>query len=61
MKTERLAEKLLQIRMSFGLSQAELFRCLRFDDAIDYRRISEFELREAEPPLPVYNEGGKVG
>ena len=56
MKPERLAEKLLQIRTSLGLSQPELLRRLGFDDAIDYRRISEFELGEAEPPLPVLLE-----
>ena len=56
MKPERLAEKLLQVRTSLGLSQPELLRRLGFDDAIDYRRISEFELGEAEPPLPVLLE-----
>ena len=56
MKPERLAEKLLQIRKSLGLSQPELLRRLGFDDAIDYRRISEFELGMAEPPLPVLLE-----
>ena len=56
MKPERLAEKLLEIRTSLGLSQPELLRRLSFDDAIDYRRISEFELGEAEPPLPVLLE-----
>lgn len=53
MKPERLAEKLLQIRIAVGLSQPELLRRLGFEDVIDYRRISEFELGEAEPPLPV--------
>jgi transcriptional regulator with XRE-family HTH domain len=53
MKPERLAEKLLQIRNALGLSQSELLRRLGFEDVIDYRRISEFELGEAEPPLPV--------
>jgi transcriptional regulator with XRE-family HTH domain len=53
MKPERLSEKLLQIRNALGLSQPELLRFLGFDDVIDYRRISEFELGEAEPPLPV--------
>jgi transcriptional regulator with XRE-family HTH domain len=53
MKPARLSEKLLQIRTSLGLSQAELLRRLGFEDLIDYRRISEFELGEAEPPLPV--------
>jgi len=56
MKPERLAEKLLHIRTSLGLSQPELLRSLGFDDAIDYRRISEFELGMAEPPLPVLLE-----
>jgi len=53
MKPERLAEKILQIRITLGLSQPELLRRLGFEDVIDYRRISEFELGEAEPPLPV--------
>ena len=53
MKPERLAEKLLQIRTSLGLSQPALLRRLGLDDLIDYRRISEFELGDAEPPLPV--------
>jgi transcriptional regulator with XRE-family HTH domain len=53
MKPERLSEKLLQIRTALGLSQTELLRRLGFDDLIDYRRISEFELGEAEPPLPI--------
>ena len=56
MKPGRLAEKLLHIRTSLGLSQPELLRSLGFDDAIDYRRISEFELGMAEPPLPVLLE-----
>ena len=53
MKPERLSEKLLQIRNGLGLSQAQLLRRLGFEDSIDYRRISEFELGDAEPPLPV--------
>jgi len=56
MKPELLSEKLLQIRTSLGLSQPELLRRLGFDEAIDYRRISEFELGMAEPPLPVLLE-----
>lgn len=59
-KPERLAEKLLQIRIAFGLSQPELLRRLGFEDAIDYRRISEFELGEAEPPLPVLLQYARV-
>ncbi|MEP6742019.1 MAG: helix-turn-helix transcriptional regulator [bacterium] len=53
MKPERLSGKLLQIRTALGLSQTELLRRLGFEESIDYRRISEFELGEAEPPLPV--------
>jgi transcriptional regulator with XRE-family HTH domain len=53
MKPERLSEKLLQIRNGLGLSQPQLLRRLGFEDLIDYRRISEFELGDAEPPLPV--------
>ena len=53
MKPERFSKKLLQIRNGLGLSQPQLLQGLGFDDLIDYRRISEFELGEAEPPLPV--------
>ena len=53
MKPERLSDKLLQIRTALGLSQPQLLRRLGFEDSIDYRRISEFELDDAEPPLPV--------
>jgi transcriptional regulator with XRE-family HTH domain len=60
MKPERLSEKLLQIRMALGLSQPELLRRLGFDDVIDYRRISEVELGEAEPPLPVLLQYARV-
>ena len=53
LKPARLAEKLLQIRSSLDLSQSQLLRRLGFDEVIDYRRISEFELGSTEPPLPV--------
>lgn len=52
-RPERLAEKLLQIRMALGLSQSELLRRLGFEDAMDYRRISEFERGTTEPHLSV--------
>jgi transcriptional regulator with XRE-family HTH domain len=61
MKPERLAEKLLHIRNALGLSQPELLRLLGFEHVIDYRRISEFELGEAEPPLPVLLKYARVG
>ncbi len=53
LKPARLAGKLFQIRNSLGLSQSQLLRRLGFDEVIDYRRISEFELGTTEPPLPV--------
>lgn len=53
MKQERLAEKLLQIRSALGLSQSEMLKRLGFEDAIDYKRISEYELGKNEPPLAI--------
>lgn len=53
MKQERLAEKLLQIRTALGLSQTEMLRRLGFEDVLDYKRISEYELGKNEPPLAV--------
>jgi transcriptional regulator with XRE-family HTH domain len=44
----RLAEKLLQIRTTLGLSQNEMLRRLEFDEA--YRNyISDFENNKREP------------
>ncbi len=53
MKQERLAEKLLQARNALGLSQSEMLRRLGFEDVIDYKRISEYELGKSEPPLAI--------
>jgi transcriptional regulator with XRE-family HTH domain len=53
MRQERLAEKLLQIRAALGLSQTEMLRRLGFEDQLDYKRISEYELGKNEPPLAV--------
>jgi transcriptional regulator with XRE-family HTH domain len=50
-RPERLAEKLLQIRNSLGLSQSEMLRRLALEDAISYKKISEFELGNREPTL----------
>lgn len=60
LKPERLAHKLLQIRNALGLSQPQLLRRLRFEALIDYRRISEFELGYAEPPLPVLLQYARI-
>jgi transcriptional regulator with XRE-family HTH domain len=53
MKQERLAGKLLQVRQALGLSQSEMLKRLGFEEALDYKRISEYELGKNEPPLAV--------
>ena len=53
MRQERLAGKLLEIRLALGLSQSEMLRRLGFEDVLDYKRISEYELGKNEPPLAV--------
>jgi len=60
MKQKHLADKLLQIRNALGLSQAELLRRLGFEDQLDYRRISEYELGKNEPPLRVLLEYARL-
>jgi transcriptional regulator with XRE-family HTH domain len=53
LKPERLAEKLLQIRLAFGLSQSDMLRRLGFDEALWYTQISGYELGRSVPPLPI--------
>lgn len=60
MKQERLAEKLIQIRLALGLSQSEMLRRLGFEDVFDYKRISEYELGKSEPPLAVLLKYARV-
>jgi transcriptional regulator with XRE-family HTH domain len=52
-KPARLAEKLLQIRTSLGLSQNEMLRHLGLADEMFRSSISKYELGTREPPLPV--------
>lgn len=52
-RAERLAEKLLQVRLTLGLSQTQMFRRLAVEDMIIYNRISDYELGRREPPLPI--------
>ncbi|HKO44221.1 MAG TPA: helix-turn-helix transcriptional regulator [Pyrinomonadaceae bacterium] len=52
-RPKRLAEKLLQIRNTLGLSQPEMLRTLGIDDLTDYTTISKYELDKNEPPLDV--------
>ena len=60
MKQERLAEKLLQVRTALGLSQSEMLRGLGFEEVLDYKRISEYELGKNEPPLAVLLQYARV-
>lgn len=53
MRQERLAGKLLQVRTALGLSQTEMMRRLGFEEVLDYKRISEYELGKNEPPRAV--------
>ncbi|HMF56966.1 MAG TPA: helix-turn-helix transcriptional regulator [Pyrinomonadaceae bacterium] len=52
-KPERLAEKLRQIRLAFGLSQSEMLKRLEADEIIAYNEISKYELGLREPTLLV--------
>jgi transcriptional regulator with XRE-family HTH domain len=52
-RPQRLAEKLLQIRTSLGLSQPEMLKRLGVEDQIDYTTISKYELDKNEPPLSI--------
>jgi len=51
-KPERLAEKLLAIRLALGLSQNEMIRHLGLEDTLTQSRISGYELGTREPSLP---------
>lgn len=53
-KPKRLAQKLLQIRLSLGLSQTELIKRLAFQELeLVQGTISTYELGKREPSLPL--------
>ncbi len=52
-KPARLAEKLLHIRHTLGMSQNELIKHLGLEHEITQSRISGYELGTREPSLPV--------
>ena len=60
MKPECLPEKLLRIRNALGLSQTDMLRRLGFDEVMDYKRISQFELGNTEAPLPVLLQYSRI-
>lgn len=59
-RPERLAEKLLQIRTALGLSQSELLRRLELEDAISYKKISDYERGQREPSLVILLQYARV-
>ena len=52
-RPKHLAKKLLQIRLSLGVSQGELVKHLSVQDLIHYTNISKYELDKDEPPLAI--------
>lgn len=52
-KQERLAEKLLAIRLALGVSQPEMLYRLGVEDLIVYNQISRYENGHREPPLKI--------
>ncbi|HEX8197858.1 MAG TPA: helix-turn-helix transcriptional regulator [Pyrinomonadaceae bacterium] len=53
-KPKRLAQKLLQIRLSLGLSQNDLIKQLAFEEVeLVQGTISTYELGKREPSLPL--------
>lgn len=52
-RVKRLSEKLLQIRISMGLSQNQLIEALDLKEVLYQSNISSYENGEREPPLPV--------
>jgi transcriptional regulator with XRE-family HTH domain len=59
-KPARLADKLLQIRNAFGISQTEMLRKLQAEEQIDYTTISKYELGKNEPPLMILLQYARV-
>ena len=59
-RLERLAEKLLQIRLALGLSQTEMLYRLGAEEDISYNRISEYERGKNEPPFKTLLQYARV-
>jgi transcriptional regulator with XRE-family HTH domain len=59
-RPERLAEKLLHVRVALGQSQTGLLKLLGLEDAISYKKISDFERGEREPTLLIILEYARV-
>lgn len=52
-KQARLPEKLLQIRITLGLSQNEMLKQLKLEGKFSRTSISNYETGDREPPLHV--------
>jgi transcriptional regulator with XRE-family HTH domain len=59
-KQARLAEKLLQIRLTLGLSQGAMHWRLGAEDIVTYHSISKYELGKLEPPLVILLKYARV-
>ena len=59
-RSERLAEKLLRVRLALGISQTEMLKRLGVEEMIVYNRISDYELGKREPPLPILLRYGRI-
>jgi transcriptional regulator with XRE-family HTH domain len=52
-RPKRLAEKLIQIRLSLGLSQSQMLTKLGLNEKLSRSAISGYELGTTEPSLPI--------
>jgi transcriptional regulator with XRE-family HTH domain len=59
-RSQRLGDKLLQIRTALGLSQTEMLKRLGFEESIFYTRVSDYELGKRVPPLPLVLQYARV-
>jgi transcriptional regulator with XRE-family HTH domain len=59
-KPERLAEKLLQVRLALNLSQGGMLRLLGLNERLFRSAVSGYELGTREPPLPVLLQYARV-
>lgn len=59
-KPDRLAEKLLAIRIGLGLSQNGMIRRIGFAEDLSQAEVSMFERGVRVPPLPVILEYAKA-
>lgn len=62
-RPERLAEKLLEVRLKLGLSQNEMIRLMGLGEELQQDYVSKFERGVLQPPLHVllaYAEAANV-